>query len=330
VNRGFWLFIRVFVSFIFLGFLFWKTDLSNFSEIFQDLDLTLYLVSLISYTLLFIPLSYRWQLLLQVLGIRVPITRLFTTYLVGVFFNNFLPTAIGGDLVRGLDLYRFTQKGKEATVSVMAERFLGLAALLVIAVTALGFSYSSIQDPLLVWLILIAAFGYLIILLGLTTPMTFILIARVLQQMKLQWFGQKLLKIPEAITLYKSSPHSLIFSAVLSVLLQALTVIIYYVLSLSLHLNIPLAYLFLFFPVISIVSMAPVSLGGLGIREGMTVYLFQKIGVEPGHALGLSLAWFSIILLTSLLGGVVLALRDVRGLPPPPSPSKKSEPHRSL
>jgi uncharacterized membrane protein YbhN (UPF0104 family) len=63
--------------------------------------------------------------------------------------------------------------------------------------------------------------------------------------------------------------------------------------------------------------MAPVSLGGLGVREGITVYLFQKVGVEPGHALGLSLAWFSIIFLTSLLGGVVLALRYVRGLSPP-------------
>lgn len=322
MNRWFWLLFRVFFSLIFLGFLFWKTDLSKFYEIFRTLDVTLYLASLVSYALLFIPLSYRWQLLLQVLGIRVPMTRLFTTYLVGVFFNNFLPTAIGGDLVRGMDLYRFTQKGKEAAVSVMAERFLGLAGLLVIAVTALGFTYSSLQDPLLVWLILITAFGFLIILWGLSTPTIFILTARGLQRLKLQWFGQKLLKIPEAITLYKSSPRTLIFSAVLSTLIQALGVIIYYVLSLSLHLKIPLAYLFLFFPVISIVSMAPVSLGGLGIREGMAVYLFQKVGVEPGHALGLSLAWFSIIFLTSLLGGVVLALRDVRGLPPPPSISK--------
>jgi hypothetical protein len=178
-------------------------------------------------------------------------------------------------------------------------------------------------------LILITAFGYLIILLGLSTPTIFIVTARGLQQLRLQRFGQKLLKIPEAITLYKSSPRTLIFSAVLSILIQALAVIIYYVLSLSLHLRIPLAYLFLFFPVISIVSMAPVSLGGLGVREGMTVYLFLKVGVEPGHALGLSLAWFSIIFLTSLLGGVVVAFRDVPGLPPP-STSKKSEFHHSL
>jgi uncharacterized protein (TIRG00374 family) len=313
-----------------LGFLFWKTDLSKFYDIFRTLDLTLYLASLISYTLLFIPLAYRWQLLLKALGIRVPMGRLLTTYLVGVFFNNFLPTAIGGDLVRGLDLYRFTRKGKEAAVSVMAERFLGLAGLLVIAVTALGFSDSSLQDPLLVWLILITAFGYLIILLGLSTPTIFILTARGLQQLRLQWFGQKLLRIPEAIALYKSSLRTLINTAILSILLQALTVLVYYVLSLSLHLTIPLVDLFLFFPVISIVSMAPVSLGGLGIREGMTVYLFQKAGVEPGHALGLSLAWFSIIFLTSLLGGVVVAFRDVHGLPPPPPLSEKSGFHHSL
>jgi uncharacterized protein (TIRG00374 family) len=328
VNKWLWLLLRVCFSFIFLGVLFWKTDLSKFSEIFRTLDLPLFLVSLVSYTLLFIPLSYRWKLLLGALGIGVSMQRLFKIYLVGVFFNNFLPTAIGGDLVRGLDLYRFTQKGKEAAVSVMAERFLGLAALLIIGVTALGFSYSSLQDPFLVWLILITAFGYLILLFGLATPTIFILTAGMLKHMRLQWFGQKVLKIPEAIALYKSSLGTLISSSILSILIQALTVVIYYVLSRSLHLSIPLVYLFLFFPVISIVSMAPVSLGGLGVREGMTVYLFQKVGVESGHALGLSLAWYSIIFLTSLLGGVVFALRGVRGLPPPPSPLRRPEHQR--
>ena len=319
------MFLRVCFSFIFLGVLFWKTDLTKFSEIFRTLDPPLFLVSLVSYTLLFVPLSYRWQLLLGALGIEVSLKRLFKIYLVGVFFNNFLPTAIGGDLVRGLDLYRFTQRGKEAAVSVMAERFLGLAALLIIGVTALVFSYSSLQDPFLVWLILISACGYLILLFGLATPTIFILTARMLNRMRLQWFGQRLLKIPEAIALYKSSLRTLIYSSILSILIQTLTVVIYYILSRSLHLSIPFVYLFLFFPVINIVSMAPVSLGGLGIREGMTVYLFHKVGVESGHALGLSLAWYSIIFLTSLLGGVVFALRGGRGLPPPSSSSRRPE-----
>jgi uncharacterized protein (TIRG00374 family) len=325
VNKWIWLFLRVCFSFIFLGVLFWKTDLTKFSEIFRTLDPPLFLVSLVSYTLLFVPLSYRWQLLLGALGIEVSLKRLFKIYLVGVFFNNFLPTAIGGDLVRGLDLYRFTQRGKEAAVSVMAERFLGLAALLIIGVTALVFSYSSLQDPFLVWLILISACGYLILLFGLATPTIFILTARMLNRMRLQWFGQRLLKIPEAIALYKSSLRTLIYSSILSILIQTLTVVIYYILSRSLHLSIPFVYLFLFFPVINIVSMAPVSLGGLGIREGMTVYLFHKVGVESGHALGLSLAWYSIIFLTSLLGGVVFALRGGRGLPPPSSSSRRPE-----
>lgn len=321
MNKWVGLLVRIGLSFTFLGILFWKTDLPKFSATFRTIDYPLFLVSLISYTMLFIPLSYRWQLLLRALGIEVPMERLFKTYLIGVFFNNFLPTAIGGDVVRGLDLYRLTRKGKEAAVSVMAERLLGLAALLVIAVTALGFSYSSLRDPFLLGLILITILVYLMIVLGLFTPGIFIFSSRVLEKLRIQWLGLKLLKIPEAIALYKSSPRPLIQSAVLSILIQALTIMIFYVLSLSLHLMIPVVYLFLFFPVISIVSMAPVSLGGLGVREGMTVYLFQKVGVESVHALGLSLAWFSIIFLTSLLGGVVFAFRNVGG----PAPTREED-----
>jgi uncharacterized protein (TIRG00374 family) len=320
VKKWVWLTIRAGFSLSLLGLLFWKTDLSQFSEVFRNINLPLFLVSLLSYMLLFIPMSYRWQLLLRVLGIDAPIGRLYKTYLVGLFFNNFFPTTIGGDIVRGYSLYQFTQKGKEAVVSVIVERFLGFTSLIMIAVAALALSYPSFYDPLLAWLILGAFLVYLVVLIVILTPTIFILADRFLQKFKIRMFGSKLLQIPAVISVYKSSPFVLIRLVFFSLFLQSLAILIYYILCRSLHLEIPLIYVFLFLPIISLVSMIPISLGGLGIREGMSVYLFQKISIESAQALSLSLAWFSIILLSSAVGGAVFAFQRAHPfLPPTPT-----------
>jgi glycosyltransferase 2 family protein len=314
-RKRLWLLIRAAFSLTLLGLLLWKTDLSQFSTVFRNINVPLFLVSLFAYVLLYIPLSYRWKLLLKVLGIEVPIGRLLKTYLTGVFFNSFFPTTVGGDVVRGYDLYRFTQKWKETAVSVIVERFLGFTALIAIAMVSLAFTFSSLRDPVITWVILGAALVYVTTLMVLFSPPIYILFNKIIQKSKFKDFGPKLLQIPEAISLYKSAHIALIQLLFLSVFLQTLVILIYYVLCHSLHLAIPLGYVFLFFPVINLVSMIPISLGGLGVREGISIYLFQKIGVGYAQAFGLSLAWFTIILCVTALGGMVFAARGVNQNP---------------
>jgi uncharacterized protein (TIRG00374 family) len=309
-KKWIWLSVRVGVSGLLLTLLFWMSDATKFSEILRNASLSLFLATLFLYILLYIPLAYRWQLLLRVSGIKVPIKILFETYLISTFFNRFLPSTIGGDLVRGFDLYRFAQRGREIAISIIIERFLGFTSLMVIAVAALGLCYPSLQDPLLAWLVLGAALIYFTALLVLLTPTTFIVFDSILQKLKIQHLGIQLIKIPETIALYKSSPRVLIQSVLLSLILQSLTILIYFLLSQSLHLTIPLMYIFLFFPIINMVSLIPITLGGLGLREGMTIYLFQKIGVESAHAMGLSLTWYFILILSSMLGGIIFAVRN--------------------
>jgi len=314
-----WLTIRAGFSLVLLSLLFWKTDFHQFSGVFRNMNIFLFLVSFLSYMLLFILMAYRWQVLLRVLGITIPIRRLYKTYLVGVFFNNFLPTTIGGDIARGYNLYQFTQKGKETAVSVVVERFLGFTSLLIIGVAGLALSYSSLRDPLLAWLILFAIFAYFITLIVVLTPTTFLLTDRFLYKFNFRKLDLKMHRIPEVISVYRSSPYILLRLIIFSLLLQTIAILIYYILCYSLHLDIPLLYVFFFFPIINIVSMIPISLGGLGIREGISVYLFQKIGIVSAHAMGLSLAWYSIILCISAIGGIIYALGNADQMPPPVS-----------
>ncbi|HTP40813.1 MAG TPA: lysylphosphatidylglycerol synthase transmembrane domain-containing protein, partial [Nitrospiria bacterium] len=108
-----WLIVRVGVSLLLLSLLFLKIEPARVTQILGGADLPLVLGCFFAYILLFLLLAYRWQVLLNVLSLNIPLRQLYGTYLIGVFFNNFLPTTIGGDMVRGLDLYRHTKKGKE-------------------------------------------------------------------------------------------------------------------------------------------------------------------------------------------------------------------------
>ena len=78
--------------------------------------------------------SVKWQILLKAQGIRVPLGSLLSFTFVGLFFGNFLPTNVGGDLVRGYDLARHTLLPAETAVSVVVDRMLGLIAFIFVAV----------------------------------------------------------------------------------------------------------------------------------------------------------------------------------------------------
>jgi uncharacterized membrane protein YbhN (UPF0104 family) len=304
------------VSLLLLTLLFLKIDFTRVTQFLQGADPSLVLACLGSYILLFLLLSYRWQLLLNVLSLKVPIQKLYGAYLIGTFFNNFLPTSIGGDMVRGLDLYRHTKKGKEIVVSVLVERLLGYTSQLIIAAAALVIVYPSFYDPWVTWVIIGATAAYAAILALLLTPPLFVLLSGALHKLTFHLIGPRLLEVPKTIALYTASPWLLLQTVLISLIIQTCSILIYYVLTRALHLTIPLADLFLFFPMINIITMIPISLGGLGLREGVSIYLLQKVGVDLAHAMGLSLAWYLILVGTSALGGVIFALRNVKRFPP--------------
>jgi len=316
------------VSVLILSLLFLKIEPARVSRILRDADLPLVLGCLCANILLYLLLSYRWQLLLNVLSLRFPLKTLYGTYLVGVFFNNFLPTTIGGDMVRGLDLYRHTKKGKEIVITVLIERLLGFTSLLIIAVAALIGLYPVFHDPWITWVVIGATGLYIAVLVLLLTPGLFVLVSALLHRLKFHRIGPRLLEIPATIERFTSSPRPLLQAVLLSLIIQASTILTYYALTRALHLTIPLAELFLFFPIINMVAMIPISLGGLGLREGVSLYLFQKVGVDLAHAMGLSLTWYLILIGTGSLGGAIFALRGVKRTPPPPPARVASHPGR--
>lgn len=302
------LILKLSVSLSLLAVLFWKTDRAALFSTFHSLSLPPFLAALLLYLVAEVLSSFRWQLLLRAEGIQASLRRLILLYLEGMFFSLFLPTLIGGDLVRGHRIYRYTD-GKEASLaSILVERFSGLAALLAIALATLLVSW----DPKVAWPILVLSSAFLLglgVVLGWTRK-PFIL--RLLEGLPFGGLGQKLGAFYQAIQRYLRHRKVLGQAFVLSLILQVILIYAYSLVAKALGLAIPFTAFLLLIPIATVIAMIPVSVAGLGVREGAMVYLFGKVGLASASALGLSLTWFFLTILASLPGGVVFAFWDHR------------------
>ena len=295
---------KLLVSSLLLAFLFLRVDRSLFVRTLQALPLRVFVGCAGLYFLGHLISTIRWQRLLLAEGIRVPLWRLALVYFEGVFFNLFLPTLIGGDIVRGYSIYKIT-RGHDASIpSILVDRLSGFAALVVIALVALGLAYGEIRDPQVAAMILGVAAAFVGMIAVLLNDRVKACASGLLRGMGLTRFQVKLQGMVDALHRYRGHHRALGQALLLSALLQGLIIVTYYLIGAGLNLGVPLAYFFLYVPLITFVAMLPVSVAGLGVREGGAVYFFAKVGVDAAAALGMSLAWFSLSLIVSSLGGL--------------------------
>jgi uncharacterized protein (TIRG00374 family) len=286
-------------SAILLGILLWKIDLQALLETIQCIQVRLFLAGMLLYIGGMILSAYRWQRLLAAKAIHLPLVRLVLFYFQGMFCNLFLPTAIGGDVLRGYAVYHASQRQDVSVVSVLVERLLGVAVLLVLAAIGLLMGGGLGDNPLVLVLFIGMSVGFLAVITLLISPVC----SRLRPEGR--WVRpvlRVLSKLRGLASHYASLPRALIEGFTLSVVIQLRVIFIYALLASGLDLHIPFSAFLYFVPIITLLSMLPISLGGLGIREGLTVLLFSQVGMTTVPAMSLSLAFFGVTLLSCLLG----------------------------
>lgn len=296
-----------------LAVVFSRIDLSQAWTRFQYLSWPFVVFALLFYTGCQFLICLRWRVVLLSTGHVVPMSILLSSYFAGTFLNIFLPGALGGDVYR---VYRITQQIKDsevALVSVFIERFTGLAALSAIALVGLPpvFSLVGRWDIILLFM---ACVGMLVggVML-IVSPRLLILAEPLLEKIRLGRLAARFAKIQILLRKFAQDRQALATSMGLSLLLQIS--IVYYHYLVAQQLRIPISYLELlvFIPIIVVVTLLPISVGGLGLKEGLWVYLFSRIGLTAEQALVLSLTITALGWLLSLPGAVILLL-DSTGL----------------
>ena len=254
---------------------------------------------------------WRWRILLNAQHIAVPSGRLLNSYLVATFFNNFLPSNIGGDVVRIRDTARQAGSKTLATTIVLMDRLLGLLGLLTIA--ALGASVAGRLggDPPVLASMLWLALGA-----GLAMSAAAVLlpggVARLLSPLRLihqEWVGERIGRLTGALTKFRRAPGALGACLAGAVVVQAVLVAFYAAIVHSMHIPISAWHLAVIVPVSFVVQMAPVSLNGFGVREATFTYYFSRIGLPIESALVVSFMGAGLIILFSLSGAVAYLLR---------------------
>ncbi|MBN3962485.1 lysylphosphatidylglycerol synthase transmembrane domain-containing protein [Nostoc sp. NMS8] len=300
--------IKTVVSVSLLVFVFTRIDLGLAYNQFKNLSLPFIVLALIFYTGCQWLSCWRWQVVLNSSGHSAPMSSLLSSYFAGMFLNIFLPGALGGDVYR---VYRVAQETKDsevAVVSVFLERFTGLAALSALALIGLppAFKLVGRWDIILLFLVCVGSLVGAVLLIS--SPKLLILAEPWLQKFHLSNVAARFAKIQILLRKFAQNRIALTLSMSLSMLLQL--AIVYYHYLVAQQLKIPISYLQLlvFIPIIVVVTLLPISLGGLGLKEGLWVYLFNRIGLTTEQALLLSLTMTALSWLLSLPGALILLL----------------------
>jgi uncharacterized protein (TIRG00374 family) len=302
--------LKLTVSTALLVVLFRRADVPAMVTRFKEMDPFWTLAALGVYGLMLGVSAWRWRLLLRIQTIEVSLGTLTKSFLVATFFNNFLPSNIGGDVVRVADTAPFAGSKTLATTVVLIDRILGLIALLVLAAGAsalawrLGLPLDGMQY---VWLALVVfTVGLLFFLRNpdkLTRTVRTILADRLLAvQTRLQ-------NLVTAITRFAQQPRGLWFAFGGAVVVQALLILFYVCAARSLAVPFPLLAASVIVPISLAVQMVPVSINGFGVREAVFAFFFTSLGLNVSSALTLSLGSAALIMLFSLSGGAVFMMR---------------------
>lgn len=287
--------LRIGGSLILLALLAWRVDLTHVVATLTDVRWGWWLGGVACYLVAQLVSAVRWRRLSQPLGFDRPTTTYLSYVFVGNFFNLLLPTSVGGDVARAWYLGRGSGHGARAALSVLADRLNGLYVLVVLACVAALFV------TLPVWataFIALSAVGGVVSLLLLWLASG----GRPSPESSTGW-RRKWGELVASLAFYRRSPALLGTVTLLSFAVQLLNVLLVWCLAGAVGAAVPLTFCCVLMPIVTLLTLAPVSVNGMGVREAATLLLLTPLGVAEGVAITLSLLWFGVFVTAGLVGG---------------------------
>lgn len=256
--------------------------------------------------------ALQWHLLLNAGGIRIPFHKTFRFYFVGLFFNNFLPANIGGDAVKVYDVSRIGGSVYQVLAVTVLDRLLGIFGLCLLAAIAVLLLFA-FQPAAMLWLYLLIFLCCMIPAIGfyMFKPLGRML-RRVVLMIKVFSLDQRMTRILDHLSRFKGK-KSLVSKLVwLSLIIQALRVCTHILVGMAIGLPFDAVIwvqFFVFVPLLSLAMIPPVTINGLGVREGLGILLFATIGIGRTDAFMIEFSTYVISVVISFLGWLFFVAR---------------------
>jgi len=283
-----------------LAFLLSRLDLDELATAMLRIGLWVWLATSAVQVLLHLLAALKWRRLLNSCGLSVSGREGVRAHFAGLFANIVLPSIVGGDAVRLGMVARNGGRLAAAATAGIADRATDVVALIVLS--TLGGLFSSLESVAI--LILSYATGAVllgiglgvVILRGLDAARLPARLAKAVQglQLAIKDLSQRKVAVAQAFAVALGMQSVLVLQNVL--------------LGAAVGIDVPVSAWFVAWPLAKLVALTPVSLGGLGVREGAMVVLLLPFGVDPNLAMAEALVWYSLIFTLGLIGGAISGL----------------------
>jgi len=300
MKKSFWL--KIVVSVLLIGYLSSTLEFGASLQLMKSSNLWFFLLSIFFIILNYIFSAIRWRYLV-VREMREKVENmnhistfsLIKLYFIGAFFNNFMPTSIGGDAYRIYKLGGYLKSNSHAFTATFFERFLGMLALVCFSIV--GFSLYRVGDISFFILFAILSIISILIFVSYYPKFNFVIFR-----------FPKILKIFDSIHAsfmsYKKYPQIIAYSFLLSLVVQVFSILSQYVIFWSLGSVPPLAYSFCAFPLIFLTGYAIPSINGLGSQDILYQQFLATVGISSEVAIAGSILFHLSRVFVSMIGGV--------------------------
>jgi uncharacterized protein (TIRG00374 family) len=275
-----------------------NTDFNKTLVYFYNFNFKYVVLALFVLALQTIIATVRWNTVLQSLDININRLKLLEYMWIGLFFNQVLPSSIGGDAVKGYYLFKDGFGIKKSFFGVMLDRLIGMIGLLVLILLSMPVLFDIVDEAQLKWTILL-------VVLGLFSLIIFILIVDILPNRLMHWkFMRELrqLSFTGRSVLLKSK--SRFFLIITSIIIHLLSIIVFIILSVGMGINVGWLDIYILIPLTTLFMALPISIAGWGVREGIIIVGLGYAGISPEGALAISVI-YGLSMLAITLPGLV-------------------------
>ena len=299
---------KIVISVALVGFFLYRIEWGEIETAFSSASPLFWMLAVFLFLSSNLLGALQWGELLRIQNIRLSVRKVVGLYFVGVFFNNFLVSNIGGDAVRIYDLKRLTGQGLAGFAATFLDRFIGLFTLICFSIVAYTFSAGLRGTSLWMPILLLAVILLAVLLFGFSRRMSNFVVSlagRVLPSRLVEFLEN----VRAGFLLYRHAYGMIVRVALLATGVQLSRIGVYYAVGHALGQNVPFAYYVVFIPLIAIVAAIPVSFGGIGVRENMGVLLFGRVGMGDASALAVMFLGYLAGIVASLAGGILFVIR---------------------
>lgn len=301
--------VRIVVSVALLTLLFSRMDVGALMASARQASIPWLIVALAVYFAHVLASTWRWRVLLDAQDVHIPRTLLLSSYLVAIFFNNFLPSNVGGDVIRISDTARRARSKTLATTVILVDRGLGVLGLVLVAAisaTIVGHLQGHVPSPIWpVWLWTAFAIAIAGAVPLVWAPSLFSRLLRPLRRINPTWVGARIEKLTATLERFRDRPGALAECFLGALCVQALLIAYHLAVVHALHIPIGVWDLAVIVPISFVVQMVPVSLNGFGVREATFSLYFMRLGLPMQSGVLVSLGATVVMMIFSLSGAAL-------------------------